>query len=413
MDEDKKNNQFDAALPLPSTGQNAALPGVEGKEDTPNPAADLIRQKIDAAYVNEPSVSAEAGEVELISPTTELSKHQQFVNTLVNSGKSLVDIQTAWHEYYQGLPDEQKHEVWQEFYIMHAQTSQFAAAAGLATTTQPKAEPLPQIPTRRKASTPVGRTLGELHSRVKKNVAKTKGYKPPKHVQSLLFGLAAGTGALIIVLFSFFNERFIAPFIQPSRNVTNTPLISNSSTVSATPEIIIPKINVEIPVVYGINTIDESAIDVGLENGVVHYADTAEPGQNGNLVIVGHSSNNIFNKGKYKFAFVLLSRLEIGDTFYLQKDGKRYTYQVYKSEIVDPTDISVLGPRDKPATATLITCDPPGTSLKRLVVVGEQISPSTADNAPQVSQNTLATQSAKIPGNSESLWHRLTRWLTQ
>ncbi len=133
---------------------------------------------------------------------------------------------------------------------------------------------------------------------------------------------------MIIVLFSFFNERFIAPLIQPSRNVTNTPLISDASAVGPAPEVIIPKINVEIPVVYGVNTIDEAAIDTALEEGVVHYADTADPGQNGNLVIVGHSSNNIFNKGKYKFAFVLLSRLETGDTFYLQKDGRRYTYQV-------------------------------------------------------------------------------------
>jgi len=403
MDEDKKNDQFDAALPLP---------GVEEKHDAPNPAADLIRQKIEAAYLSEPSASAEAEEVEQLNPTTHFSKHQQFVNGLINSGKSLAEIQTAWHEYYQGLPDEQKHEVWQEFYTMHAQTSQFAAATGQTATAQLQAELRPQVATAPKASTPVSRTLGELHSHILKNVAKTKGYKPPKHLQSLLFGLAAGTGAVMIVLFSFFNERFIAPFIQPSRNVTNTPLISNTSAVGSNPEVIIPKINVEIPVVYDVNTIDEATVDTALENGVVHYADTADPGQNGNLVIVGHSSNNIFNKGKYKFAFVLLSRLENGDTFYLQKNGRRYTYQVYKKEIVDPTNVSVLGPADKPATATLITCDPPGTSLNRLVVVGEQISPSPAINAPQVTGNALATRTARIPGNSESLWHRLTSWLS-
>ena len=407
MDEDKKNDQFNVALPLP---------GVDGTDNPPmadNPAADLIRQKIEAAYLSEPSINAEAREVELISPTTKLSSHQQFVNTLVNSGKSLVDIQMSWHEYYQNLSDEQKHEVWQEFYRMHAQTSQFAAATDQAATGQPQAELRQQVTAVPKASTPVSKTFGELHSHVLKNVAKARGYKPPKHIQSLLFGLAAGIGAVIIVLFSFFNERFIAPFIQPSRNTTNTPLISDASAVGSAPEVIIPKINVEIPVVYGVNTIDESAIDTALENGVVHYADTALPGQNGNLVIVGHSSNNIFNKGKYKFAFVLLNRLEAGDTFYLQKDGKRYTYQVYKKEIVDPSNVSVLGPADKPATATLITCDPPGTSLNRLVVVGEQISPSPANNAPQVTQNALATRSAKIPGNAESLWHRLTRWLSR
>lgn len=417
MDEDKKNDQFDAALPLPGVDQphldSQPAPKPDDLPKVDNPAADIIRQKIEAAYVDEPSLSAEAGEVELISPTTKLSKHQQFVNTLMNSGKSLVDIQTAWHEYYQELSDEQKHEVWQEFYIMHAQTSQFAAATGQTAAIQPQVEPSPRVVAAPKATTPVSRTLGELHSHVLKNVAKTRGYKPPKHVQSLLFGLAAGTGAIIIVLFSFFNERFIAPFIQPSRNVTNTPLISDTTAVSAASEIIIPKINVEIPVVYDVNTIDEPTIDAALENGVVHYADTALPGQNGNGVIVGHSSNNIFNKGKYKFAFVLLSRLENGDTFYLQKDGKRYTYQVYKKEIVKPSDVSVLGPADKPATVTLITCDPPGTSINRLVVVGEQISPNPASNTAQTTQNSLATQAKIIPSNSESLWARFTKWLSR
>lgn len=424
MDEDKKNDQFDAALPLPGVGQHPALPGFPSEtdhstgqpatepEEHTNPAADLIRQKIEAAYANEPIAAAEAEEVEQLSPTTYFSQHQRYVNALINSGKSLADIQTSWHEYYQSLSDSQKHEVWNEFYAMHAATSQFAAATGQAAVAQPHVEPRPQVTAARGASTPFSRTLGELHSQVLKNVARTRSYKPPKHLQSLLFGLAAGVGAVIIVLFSFFNERIIAPFIQPSRGVTNTPLISDASSVGAAPEIIIPKINVEIPVVYDVKTTEEGAVLAGLENGVVHYADTAQPGQNGNLVIVGHSSNNIFNKGKYKFAFVLLSRLESGDTFYLQKDGKRYTYQVYKKEIVDPTNVSVLGPADKPATATLITCDPPGTSINRLVVVGEQISPNPTGNSPQTTQNSLATKAAKIPGNSESLWHRITRWLS-
>src|SRR3989344_3825602 len=411
MDEDKKNDQFDVALPLPGGDQAPPSAQLTPKPDDINPAADLIRQKIEAAYANEPSLAAEAGEVELLSPTTKLSEHQQFVNTLVNSGKSLADIQTSWHEYYQSLPDEQKHQVWREFYTMHAATSQFATATGQVAPAPAEVAKSPvDLP---RALKPVSKTLGELRHQVTKKVPRARSYRPPKHIQSVLFGLAAGIGAVLIVLFSFFNERFIAPFIQPSRNVTSTPLIADASAIGGAPEIIIPKINVQIPVVYDVNSIAEDSIQKGLENGVVYYADSAKPGQNGNGVIVGHSSNNIFNKGKYKFAFVLLSRLENGDTFYLQRDGKRYTYQVYLKEIVAPTNVSVLGPRDKPATVSLITCDPPGTSLNRLVVVGEQISPSPTSNTPQVTQNVLATSSAKIPGNAESLWHRIWDWLSR
>ena len=81
-------------------------------------------------------------------------------------------------------------------------------------------------------------------------------------------------------------------------------------------------------------------------------------------MVYGHSSNNIFNKGQYKFAFVLLHLLQPGDTFYLTKDGKVYVYKVFSKRIVEPTEVSVLLPVDgHQATATLITCDPPGTSL--------------------------------------------------
>jgi len=165
-------------------------------------------------------------------------------------------------------------------------------------------------------------------------------------------------------------------------------------------------------VVYDVNTISENTIDNALERGVVHYADTALPGQDGNVVIVGHSSNNIFNPGKYKFAFVLLSHLSSGDTFYLQKDGKRYTYQVYKKAIVNPNDVGVLGLESKPATATLITCDPPGTSLHRLVVVGEQIDPTPAGNTAVATNNSLARSTQVLPGNAPSLWSRLVKWFS-
>ena len=258
----------------------------------------------------------------------------------------------------------------------------------------------------------ITRTLADLRDMALGGVNQRKRLKPMEHFQSLLFGLGVGSVVVLIFLFSFFNERFIAPFIQPSRNVSNIPIIASDTVSGNNPEVIIPKINVEIPVVYDVNTINDSAVETALERGVVHYADTAVPGQDGNVVIVGHSSNNIFNPGKYKFAFVLLSHLDNGDIFYLQKDGKRYTYQVYKKEIVEPNDVSVLGATDKQATATLITCDPPGTSLHRLVVIGEQISPDIASNNGQAASNTTATKAAIIPGNSPSLWSRIWHWFS-
>jgi sortase A len=418
-DNQQSDRDFGAAFPLP--GQNSAPQQNDGDS---NPAADLVRQKVEAAYAAEPSAAEEALDVAETTARAKRTKHQEFIYNLTNSGKSLAEIQTAWHEYYAGLTDVEKHAVWQEFYSMHAQASHYSAAQSSmapaptaeVAETQLQYEEIPlKPPTMNQLQLPksVSRTLADLRDYAMGSVNTRKKLKPMEHVQSLLFGLGVGSIVILIVMFSFFNERFLAPFIQPSRNVNNTEIISSNTASGNNPEVIIPKINVEIPVVYDVNTIDDNTIETALERGVVHYADTAAPGQNGNVVVVGHSSNNIFNPGKYKFAFVLLSRLNNGDTFYLQKDGKRYTYQVYKKEIVKPTDISVLQPStDKQATATLITCDPPGTSTNRLVVIGEQISPSIAGNSSETAQGTAATKTAIIPGNSPTLWSRFTNWFT-
>jgi len=361
-------------------------------------AAAAMRQKIASIYTSEPNAAEELAEVK--AAPNHLSKHQQYMQQLTTSGKSLADIQTAWHVYYTSLPDDEKHDVWREFYAAHRQGGQYAMPA------QPLQKPPEHMVRPVKA-----RSMADLKQQISHRVSSRGRLKARHHFQSLMFGLAMGSLVVLILLFSFFNERFIAPLITPSRNVNATPIITdpNSTAGGPNPEVIIPKINVEIPVVYDEPSIDEAAVENALERGVVHYATTPNPGELGNAVIFGHSSNNILNKGKFKFAFVLLSRLENGDLFYLDKDGKRYVYQVYDKKIVDPSEVSVLDKTDKPATATLITCDPPGTSLHRLVVIGKQISPNPVHNKP----SSVKAQSGKpkvLPSNSPSLWSRITSW---
>jgi sortase A len=412
-DDQNSNNDFGAILPLPDKAQKPQ----DDVQD--NPAANLIRHKVEAAYANEPDATEDALDVAEMGPKAIRSRHQQYIYRLTNSGKSLAEIQKDWHDYYAGLTDVEKHEVWREFYSVQSKSDSYGAVQNsMAPVQELQYEEMPISPTQMPHKKPkvvktATRTVADLRNYALGNVSSKKQIKPMQHLQSLLFGLGVGSIVVLIFLFSFFNERFIAPFIQPSRNVaSSTEVIATNTNGGNSPEIIIPKINVEIPVVYDINTIEESAVEKGLERGVVHYANTSNPGQNGNVVIFGHSSNNIFNPGKYKFAFVLLSRLDNGDTFYLQKDGKRYTYQIYKKTIVKPSDVGVLAATDKQATATLITCDPPGTSTNRLVVVGEQISPDPSQNSAPITQTASAVQPANIPGNGPTLLSRFWHWFS-
>ncbi len=384
-----------------------------------NLAINVIRSKLDNLYSEEPDALKEEQEVRQI---IHRSKHQQFMYELTTSNKDLAQIQTEWHRYYLKLSDEEKRQVWNEFYASNTNANTPIKPAESTPTNNNALDMAKHVQQRAVKRRPKTTSASQKAQTTKKSASSSPArYRrmpttTPKltwkhHLQSILFGLSMGLIVVIILMFGFFNEVIIAPFIQPSRNDTATPIILSTQTVapSSTPEVIIPKINVEIPVNYSVNTTNENVIENYLQDGVVHYPTTSIPGQTGNAAFFGHSSNNILNPGKYKFAFVLLHDLVDGDVFYLTYGGKVYAYKVFSTSIVNPNDVSVLNPIPKhSATATLITCDPPGTSINRLVVVGDQISPSpSGDSAPTTATTATTTSNVnQLPGNGPSLWSR-------
>ena len=383
----------------------------DGQQNNINPnvpnnrseAVDLIRQKIATIHNEEPDARTEVNEVQAVDSP---SRHQEFIQNLVSTGKDIATIQTEWHQYYESLSEAEKLEVWDEFYASNKNVKK-----ALSITPDHPSE-MRQVknqvisknkykPRRATLDAPPRRL--EKPTRAKRPKVKLKA---KHHIQSLLFGLGIGFLTIFIFLFGFFNEVFIAPFIQPSRNV-NVPVIvgENAIAPTATPEVIIPKINVDIPVVYNINTTNENVIENDLKGGVIHFPTTVEPGQNGNAAFFGHSSNNIFNSGKYKFAFVLLHTLVNGDTFYLTYNHTVYIYKVISHFVVSPSNVAVLGPvKGQTATATLITCDPPGTSINRLIVIGKQISPSIATNTKGAPTISPSQSPSVLPSNGPTLW---------
>ena len=230
--------------------------------------------------------------------------------------------------------------------------------------------------------------------------------KTPSRLRPILTALASF--ALLFAVFKapvFLNQlRFT--FDKPA---VTEPVEPSSAALAAThdsPTIEIPKINVSAPVVFE-PSIAEEAVQKGLQNGVVHYGISVKPGQAGNSVIVGHSSNDWWEPGNYKFVFVLLDKLIVGDTFSVDYDGKKYIYEVYESKVVEPTDISVLAHTENP-TMTLITCTPPGTSWKRLVIKAKQISPDPGKVKP-IDPKVIEDDPGLLPSNAPGLGNQLQR----
>ncbi|MBL4694536.1 class D sortase [Candidatus Gracilibacteria bacterium] len=149
--------------------------------------------------------------------------------------------------------------------------------------------------------------------------------------------------------------------------------------------IIIPRINQNLPVVRvsSQNLVKrdwkalETDIQSALKNGVVHYPGTSLPGQNGNVVITGHSSYFPWDPGRFKDVFALLHQVVEGDEIVLYQDQEKFSYVVQEIKVVLPEDIEVLKqtPDDR---LTLITCTPVGTNLKRLIVIAKPVANKVA-----------------------------------
>jgi sortase A len=225
--------------------------------------------------------------------------------------------------------------------------------------------------------------------------------------------------AVVVILAAVFIQyngllfAQVSSFISPGSTSGQDIIVGTGSDqpVSPEPRVIIPKISVNAPVVYGLADLSEQSSQKALENGVIHYpiaGASAYPGQNGNAVFLGHSSSDFFKPGNYKFIFVQLNRLTAGDLFYLDYNSKRYTYRVRELKIINPNEVGTLAIGDDKPYATLITCDPPGTARQRLVVIAEQISPDpSTTTTTQDDTDVSATVQGDIAGNPPTLFEQI------
>ncbi len=107
---------------------------------------------------------------------------------------------------------------------------------------------------------------------------------------------------------------------------------------------------------------------------VGHAEGTAGAGAPGNAVLMGHiTSRNLGN------VFINLGKVQVGDMLAIFSGDRQFDYRVVEVKVVPRTDVSVVGPTDKP-TVTLITCT--GTWLPlisdyshRLIVRAERVGP--------------------------------------
>jgi sortase A len=75
-----------------------------------------------------------------------------------------------------------------------------------------------------------------------------------------------------------------------------------------------------------------------------------------------------FNPKDYMTIFSTLPTLKIGDEILVDFDGVRYRFLVSEMVELPPDDLAILEQHYDDSYISLVTCVPPGTYLRRLVV---------------------------------------------
>lgn len=378
---------------VPIKPETGASPSPSTPSTHQQAAANVLRGQIDALYSGGSTPVEQTPTVESPYHRT----HQQHVEPQADQWKA---YHTAWQNYYQ------------QYYENYYQHAKHAQEQPQVTTAHHYFSQQPTDQQQTEEALTNDQALYELRQKLLGRVqSSAKRIRKSRHFIPIVAAL------VVVLLFVFvqYNRVFIAnvqAYVSPGsidpQNIVVDP--TASVVVSDEPRLIIPKINVDVPVLYDVGTDYDSQMKA-MEKGVAHFpipGANSHPGEIGNTVLSGHSSNDLFDSGNYKFIFAQLEKLSKGDTIYANYEGKRYTYVITKMEVVKPNEVSkLIYPTDKPIM-TLITCTPLGTALNRLLVTAEQVSPdpSAADKAPEGSGEQSNIDSS-IPGNSPTFLERL------
>lgn len=291
------------------------------------------------------------------------------------------------------------HSAWQNYYQKYYSDYYSKAAEDYIKKHQSAPAPTPEVTPA--VSAVIKKTVEEKASDKALKRRHFKKYRP----------IMIGAAVTLVLLFLQYNRLIFAPlaaYVSPGNDVDTSitaidPTIAQN--VGDEERLIIPKLNIDVPILFGVNNDSDSMME-GMNHGVVHWSipgASALPGQIGNMVITGHSAGDIYTSNQYKFIFSGLERLSENDLIYVDYGGVRYTYSVTRLETVDPSEVSKLVYETDKPMLTLITCVPLGTSRYRLLVTAEQIAPAPSDSAQEEIPEQI-DDNLKMVGNAPTFF---------
>lgn len=166
--------------------------------------------------------------------------------------------------------------------------------------------------------------------------------------------------------------------LQESLEVKMKNYSFDFNTVPPTDRLIIWKINLDVPIVNSQykkeSDFTQWNFDAELENGVVKYPTTPEPGKVWNTLIFGHTSQEWREKNPYWTVFSKIPNLEIWDEITVIRWWNLYKYKIIEKTIVTPKNVDAQYKKYQNWDfITLMGCYPIWRTDKRMMITAQII----------------------------------------
>lgn len=416
--------------PRPDTNLNVPPRQSTPRDGSREAAANIVRGQIDALFEKQPATTnatssspADNRPQDHVPQQTPDAFEQQYAQTKNPYQKTHSERQhtiqknnwqqyhSAWQNYYQ--------QYYERYYVGQLyetkQKLEHDASLSKQTTDPQQVIGSNNVPEIEHGTMSKDEAIYDLRSRVRSTIRKNASQvRKSRHFVPIMSAVAV----MLVFLFLQYNRIIFAnveAYIVPGTLDPESLIVSPSNTsVGTDPKLVIPKIAVDVPIVWDANASSQDSLNAAMDRGVAWFnipGANAKPGEIGNFVVSGHSSNDWLDGGDYKFIFARLEQLQKGDNVYVNYNGTRYTYVVTTSQVVKPTDVSALQTNATKPTMTLITCVPLGTALNRLLVTAEQVDPDPAA-ATKTTDTSTSTNATKMPSNSPTFLQRIGNFFT-
>lgn len=193
-------------------------------------------------------------------------------------------------------------------------------------------------------------------------------------------GLALLLSGLLILSYSY-GPLLVAEWQYYSQNQAPAPIrqVFQGDTeekeiipVDSNFGVIVPKIKANAPVVANVDPYNSQEYQVKLSQGVAHAKDTGFPDEKKGMFLFAHASGDILMARRYNAVFYLLNKLEQDDEVIVYYQDEPYYYQVTAIRETPADAVSYLENNNQ-ADLILMTCTPPGTDWRRLLVLADKV----------------------------------------